>query len=123
MNVYENIVILDASLSDEGIQEATGKITELITASGGEILKIDPWGRRKLAYEIKKQTKGYYVMFVFKGPSTLNKKLEDYYKVLDAVFKFMIVKLEKAHRTAVLAGLQPKETPPAPQQEAAPAGQ
>ncbi|OGW73910.1 MAG: 30S ribosomal protein S6, partial [Nitrospirae bacterium RIFOXYC2_FULL_44_7] len=69
MNIYENIVILNASLSDEEIETASGKIKDLITNSGGEILKTDVWGRRKLAYEIKKQKKGFYLLLVFKSPS------------------------------------------------------
>ncbi|HAM53260.1 MAG TPA: 30S ribosomal protein S6, partial [Nitrospiraceae bacterium] len=52
MNTYENIVILNASLSDEEIETTTGKIKDLITNSGGEILKADAWGRKKLAYEV-----------------------------------------------------------------------
>ena len=62
MDIYENIIIINASLSDEEIEAASGKIKDLITSSGGEILKVDVWGRRKLAYEIEKQNKGFYLL-------------------------------------------------------------
>ena len=93
MNIYENIVILNASLSDDEIQSSLGKIKDLISNAGGEILTTDNWGRRKLAYEIKKQNKGFYSMLIYKAPSATIKKLEDYYKVFDPVIKYMVIKL------------------------------
>ena len=58
-------------------------------------MNTEVWGRRKLAYEIKKQKKGFYLLLVFKSPSAAIKKLEDYYKVFDPVVKYMVIKLEK----------------------------
>lgn len=93
MNVYENMVILNAALSDEDAEVAVGKIKELIVNQGGEVLKVDVWGKRKLAYEIKKQKKGLYILLFFKTPTTTIKKLEEFYKVYDAVLKYIIIKL------------------------------
>lgn len=113
MNIYENIIILNASLSDEDIEATSGKIKDLITSSGGEILKVDAWGRKKLAFEIKKQKKGFYLLLLFKAPSPTIKKLEDYYKVLDSVIKFMVLKLEKKQAEAAVQSVSGKEnTPP-----------
>lgn len=95
MNIYENIVILNAALSDEEAEAAVTRIKELIAGQGGEVLKIDVWGRRKLAYEINKQKKGLYVLFYCKTPPATIKKMEDFYKVFDAVIKFMVIKLGK----------------------------
>ncbi len=114
MNIYENIVILNASLGDEEIETASGKIKDLITNSGGEILKTDVWGRRKLAYEIKKQKKGFYLFLVFKSPSAAIKKLEDYYKVFDPVVKYMVIKLEKKQAEAALKSSSVEVTAAAP---------
>ena len=93
MNIYENVVILNASLSDEDINVSVAKINDLIKNSGGEVLKTDLWGRKKLAYEIKKQQKGFYVLFVFKTPAPTIRKLEELYKVFDPVIKYMVIKL------------------------------
>ena len=93
MNIYENIVILNAALPDEEINAALQKIKDLIVNAGGEVLKTDMWGRRKLAYEIKKQHKGMYTLFIFKTPSATIKKLEEFYKVFDPVIKYMVIKL------------------------------
>jgi small subunit ribosomal protein S6 len=110
MHIYENIVILNASLSDEEIDVAAGKIKDLITNSGGEVLKTDMWGRRKLAYEIKKHKKGFYVLFLFRAHSSLIKKLEDYYKVFEPVVKFLVIKLDKKRLAAEVLS-KPEEAP------------
>jgi small subunit ribosomal protein S6 len=93
MNIYENMVILNAAISDEEADAAINKIKELITGQGGEVLKVEVWGRRKLSYEIKKQKKGLYVLFFYKMPPATVRKLEEFYKIFDAVLKYMVVKL------------------------------
>jgi small subunit ribosomal protein S6 len=94
MNIYENIVILNAALADEEAEAAVTKIKELVADQGGEVLKVDIWGRKKLAYEIKKQKKGLYILLLYKTPAATIKKLEEFYKVSDAVLKYSILKLE-----------------------------
>lgn len=101
MNIYENIVILNASLTDEEIESSIAKIKNLITNSGGEVLKIDTWGRKKLAYEIKKQKKGFYVLLIYKTPPSTIKKLEEFYKVFDPVIKYMVIKLNMKQTQAL----------------------
>jgi small subunit ribosomal protein S6 len=93
MNVYENMIILNAAISDEEADAAVTRIKDLITGQGGEVLKIDVWGRRKLAYEIKKQKKGLYVLLFFKAPAPTIKKLEDLFKVFDTVLKYIVFRL------------------------------
>ena len=94
MNIYENVVILNAALPDEEINAAVSKIKDIIINAGGEILLADMWGRRKLAYEIKKQNKGYYALLIFKPPPATIMKLEGFYKVFDPVIKYMVIKLD-----------------------------
>jgi len=101
MNFYEKVVFIVPTLSEEEVQEAVKKISSVITENGGEILKVDNWGKRKLAYKLNKQNMGYYVLFLFKAPSSAIKKMEDFYRVYDPVFKFMVIKLTK-HQIAAL---------------------
>lgn len=93
MNIYENVIILNAALPDEEINTSVSRIRDLIVNAGGEVFKADSWGRRKLAYEIKKQNKGVYFLLIFKAPSATIKKLEEFYKVFDPVIKYMVIKL------------------------------
>lgn len=100
-NFYEKVVILLPTLTEEELQEAVNKISSLIVENGGEVLKVDNWGKKKLAYKLNRQTMGYYVLFLFKAPASSIKKMEEFYKVYDPVFKFMIFKLTK-HQIAAL---------------------
>ncbi|MEW6587092.1 MAG: 30S ribosomal protein S6 [Nitrospirota bacterium] len=93
MNIYENMVILNAALSDDEADAVVAKIKDVVAGQGGEVLKVDVWGRKKLAYEIKKQKKGLFVLFFYKAPSRTIKKLEEFYKVTDTVLKYMVLQL------------------------------
>ena len=106
MNLYECITILDAGLNDDAINEAIKKIQGIITKGGGEILKTDQWGRRKLAYEINHHSRGFYVLFVYRAPSDVNRKIEDTFKVYDPVIKFMLMRLDKKQAAGTLKALE-----------------
>jgi small subunit ribosomal protein S6 len=95
MNYYEKIFILDPNIDDSAVEEITVRIKDVITNNGGEILKTDNWGRRKLAYELNKHQKGNYTLILFKSPPQVILELEKLCKILDSVIKFMIVKLTK----------------------------
>jgi small subunit ribosomal protein S6 len=119
MNIYETVVILNPSLGEDEAKAVLNKLPEIITTSGGEMLKIDPWGKKRLAYEMNKQKMGNYFLMLYKAPSATVKKLEDYFKVLDVVLKFMVVKLGVKQIAALpkeLSGL-----PVAPDEVQAPA--
>ena len=62
MNKYEAMYVITPELEDEAIKGIIEKYTGIITANGGEIEKVDEWGRRRLAYPINNKTEGYYVL-------------------------------------------------------------
>ncbi|MEN8264306.1 MAG: 30S ribosomal protein S6 [Nitrospirota bacterium] len=95
MNYYEKVMIVDPNLDDSAVDEAVGKVKDIILKEGGEILKTDNWGRRKLAYELNKRKQGNYVLILFKSPPTTIGKLEKHCKLFETIIKFMIVKLVK----------------------------
>src|SRR5574340_22168 len=116
MNIYENVVILNASLADEEINGAVSKIKDIIMNAGGEVLVAEMWGRRKLSYDIKKQNKGFYALIIFKAPPSSVKKLEEFYKVFDSVIKYMVIKLDPKQvkhleKTAQTAEVEQAATP------------
>ncbi|NOX20804.1 MAG: 30S ribosomal protein S6 [Nitrospirae bacterium] len=119
MNYYENIVIIEPSLGEEELQEVSQKIKGTIEKHGGEILKEDNWGRRKLAYELNKRTQGYYILYTFKAPSDAIEKIERFYRVFEPVFKFMFIRMDKRQLKQLFDELKkPEETPEATPQEA-----
>ncbi|MFA5352997.1 MAG: 30S ribosomal protein S6 [Thermodesulfovibrionales bacterium] len=101
MNIYENVVILNPSLNEEEVKAAVEKISSLVTNNGGEVLKVDHWGKRRLAYELNKQKLGIYILFLFKAPSGTVREMENYFKVYDPIIKFMVIKLEKKQLEAL----------------------
>lgn len=98
MHIYESIFIVNPNLTDEETAAVIKKMQDVITNQGGEMVKFEDWGKKKLAYEIKKQKRGHYAFFQFKAPAALIHELERTYKLTDTVIKFMTIKLEKELR-------------------------
>jgi small subunit ribosomal protein S6 len=107
MPIYESIFIVNANLTDEETANVIKKMQDVVTKQGGEMLKFEDWGKKKLAYEIKKQKRGHYAFFQFKSAPAAVAELERTYKMTDAVIKFITVKLEKELR--VKAPPKPKK--------------
>ena len=95
MNYYEDVMILDSNIDDNAVNETVERVKSVIVAKGGEILKIENWGRRKLAYELNKHQKGNYVLLFFKSPPETILELEKLSKIVDSIIKFMVVKIIK----------------------------
>lgn len=88
-NLYEGMYILSATLSDDARQKALDKIQVGITSRGGEILKIHPQGRRRLAYEIDGHREGYYFVVYFNSnPGAITELWQEYHLNEDLV-RFM----------------------------------
>jgi small subunit ribosomal protein S6 len=111
MPIYESIFIINPNISDDETNAVIKKMQDVVAKQGGEMLKFEDWGKKKLAYEIKKQKRGHYVFFQFKGSAAAISELERTYKLTDNVIKFLSVKLEKELR--VKAPPKPKKEKPA----------
>ncbi len=108
MNYYEKIVILDPNLDDTAVEETFQRIKDVIINQGGEILKTENWGRRKLAYALNKHQKGCYLFLLFKSPPSTIKELEKLCKVIDSIIKFMVVKLTNKKQIEAVSASLPK---------------
>ena len=91
MNKYESVVIINPGLEENGIKSLIQKITDLIN-SDGKVENVEEMGKRKLAYEIKKQKEGYYVVVNFEANPALIVELERIYRITDTILKFIVVK-------------------------------
>ena len=105
MNFYENILIFDPNLDDKTIEDSLERVKNLVIKNGGEILKSENWGHKKLAYELKKQHKGVYMLLLFKTPSSTIAELEKFYKLFDPLLEFMVIKLKKKEIEAALSSI------------------
>ncbi|MCL2874400.1 MAG: 30S ribosomal protein S6 [Defluviitaleaceae bacterium] len=94
MNKYELAIILNANLEDELLKEEVEKVHAIIARFGGLIDKIDDWGKRKLAYEINKQTEGFYSFITFTSDGDAPSKMEDRLRIMENLLRFLIIRQE-----------------------------
>ena len=94
MNKYESVVIINPTVDEEGVKSLVAKFTDLINTDG-KVEKVDDLGKRKLAYEVKKQKEGYYQVFNFEANPELIKELERNYRITDEIMKFMTIKVDE----------------------------
>ena len=95
MEKYETISIIRPNVSEDVIAAISDKTADIIKDAGGEILKVDNWGLKQLAYPIKKEPTGYYVYTVFSGNGAGINEMERIFKIDDNVLKYMTIKLDK----------------------------
>lgn len=95
MRLYETIFVLHPSLDEEAVKANIEKFKGVIENNGGEIENVDLWGKRKLAYEIKKVNEGYYTLINFRANTELPKELDRVFRITDSVIRHIIVNQEK----------------------------
>ncbi len=130
MKNYETVFILDPALSEESATEEIEKAKSVITGAKGELIDVQKWGKRKLAYEIKKKREGIYALVRFKGTGEVVGELERSFRLTEPVLRFLTVvdagadeeKPEaEGQKSAAGTGEQPStaESAPAPESPAA----
>ncbi len=101
MGLYENMLILRPDMESEEETEVLNNLEETITKNGGSVIKVVDWHKRKLAYEINKHKEGHYYLVYFDAPGTIIPEVEHYFRVTDAIIRFMIVSADKSDLDAV----------------------
>lgn len=92
---YESVVIINATLEDEQVEATISRMQETITTHGGELIDLDKWGRKRLAYPIKKAKSGYYVVFRFSATTDLVATLERNYRLDENIIRYLTIQLDK----------------------------
>jgi len=87
---YETIYILRPNTPNEGVAEVNTKVKAVIEGQGGKILKVDNWGKRRLAYTIRKQRDGHYVLMNVSLPNKATAELERNLRFLEPVMRHML---------------------------------
>jgi small subunit ribosomal protein S6 len=90
---YETIYILRPDITNEAVGLVNTKIRGVIEAGGGSLLKVENWGKRKLAYEVQKQMKGMYLFFSYLGSAGLVEEVERNLRLTDSVIRTYSVKM------------------------------
>ena len=91
MRQYEVMFILPAEADESVIGGVTDRITKVVSEGGGEVGKVERWGRRRLAYEIKRQGEGYYVVAEFSAEPSVITELERTLHLADEVLRFKVI--------------------------------
>ena len=91
MNKYESVVIINPNVEETALKALIERFSTLINTDG-KVEQVNELGKKKLAYEIKKQKEGYYVVYDFEANPNLIAELERNYRITDEVMKFIVVR-------------------------------
>jgi small subunit ribosomal protein S6 len=101
MQLYESIFIIHPELSEEDVEEHIRRVENLVTRLGGEILKTERWGKKRLAYEVNKHRYGFYVLLRLRTNPAILPELERHYRLTEGIIKSIVIRLKA----------EPKEEP------------
>jgi small subunit ribosomal protein S6 len=108
MRHYETLYLLNPDLSEDEYQAETAKFAEIIEKNNGELIKTEEWGKRSLAYDVKKYDKGFYVLVDYCGDGDLVSEIERNFKLDERVLKYQTLKLsDHANVEALKASMTP----------------
>ena len=105
---YETIYILRSDVDTETAERVQGRVADAVERERGKLVRVEAWGRRKLAYPVRKQRRGVYVYLKYVGSGGLVAEVERNLKLQDAVVKFMTVQTSDEVDLAALA-IDPEE--------------
>ena len=122
MNQYEVMYVIDPTLEDSARTELINRFSDLVTKNGGEVDRVDEWGKRRLAYAIQYKTEGYYVLMYIKAPAELPREIERNMQISDSVLRYLTVRYEGElpAKREPLKPYAPREAAPAAEAPAAP---
>lgn len=95
MREYELMYILDPTLDEDGTKALIGQVEDFMAKQGIQVEKTDPWGKRRLAYNIGKHWEGFYVLNLLQAPSDSLMELERRLRVTDGVLRFITVRIDE----------------------------
>jgi small subunit ribosomal protein S6 len=101
MQLYETIFIIHPELGEDDVEEHIKRVENLVTRLGGEILKTERWGKKRLAYEVNKHRYGFYVLLRLRTNSAILPELERHYRLTEGIIKSIVIRLRA----------EPKEEP------------
>ncbi|MGQ9559043.1 MAG: 30S ribosomal protein S6 [Candidatus Oleimicrobiaceae bacterium] len=95
MKQYETTFVIDSQLKGGEVDEIVKRLERVISVNGGQVVEVQRWGKRRLAYEIKKRQYGYYVHIRFAGKGSIVRALEREYQLNEAILRYLTLVLDK----------------------------
>jgi small subunit ribosomal protein S6 len=111
------MLVFSPEAPDERISAIIDRTTRQITADGGQIVKVAPWGRRRLAYQIDRHREGSYHIVVFEAPATAIAELERGLLITEEVLRHLVVRQDRPARARAAAGSADADEAPLPSAE------
>jgi small subunit ribosomal protein S6 len=93
---YECAVVFYPNLGDDGVKTGAAKYAQVIADGGGELTRLETWGKRRLAYEIDHQQEGYYLFYKFRGDKPVLDELGRQLKIDESVLRHLVIRDELA---------------------------
>jgi len=121
---YEVVFVAAPTLASEELEEFINHIHTVVESKNGKVVNVDNWGKKSLAYKIKRFREGYYVVLTIEGDGSAIAELERRFRVTDYILRFISVRIDEAMKRSekIKAARQRKSkspSPPAPSAEAA----
>jgi small subunit ribosomal protein S6 len=116
MNKYELALVVSAKLDSEAVAATVQRAKDYIERFGGVLGEVEEWGKRKLAYEIQKQTEAYYFFINFEADAAVPAQLESVMRIMDNVLRYLVLAKDENDTFKVA----PEKAPAAEEAEAAP---
>jgi len=88
---YETTFILDPGLDEAQVNEEVERVVQWIKAQGGEVLEVQRWGKKRLAYEINRRRDGIYTLLLYQGPGAIVKELDRKFRLNESVLRSLTV--------------------------------
>ena len=117
MRRYELMLVFRPDAPDDRTAAIIDRTTRQITAAGGQIVKVAPWGRRRLAYPIERHREGAYHIVVFEAPTTAIAELERGLLITEEVLRHLVVRQERPARAMRDSGVDSDDLPSAEDEE------
>ena len=94
LNKYETIFIINPNVESADVERIIEDVQNLITGSEGTVIKVEKWGKKRLAYEVKKNRDGFFVLIIFESDPQFIQRLGRYYGLTEEIIKNMTVRAE-----------------------------
>lgn len=115
---YETLIMLSPNLAAEDMETFKNKVDTIMAADGGQTVRFEDWGRRRLSYPVKKEMFGHYLLYDFQGSPKLSAELERNLKIDEKVFKYLTLVLDKKFTDEDLTAARDKLVAEAARREA-----
>lgn len=96
MHDYELVTVLNPEIAEEDVPAAIERLTAAITTRGGEVAEVQPWGRRRLAYPIKRHNEGNYVLTNLRMDPARAHELESGFMISDYILRHLLIRKDEA---------------------------